>query len=464
METNNKQENQAGTGSDAERKPNLLSIADKCAVTFNGDALGELIESMDILSDMVCRIVGAKSGGADIPIAPADELARLLASVRDEVEDNGDTTKAVNTLNAAIELAFLHSPVYKDAFEIFTLDAASHLCSVSSAYQGMHELLLKCRGQSVSQETRQRTPDATGCASWSQRFGAMVARLYGSDLTAAIFNDLGGVTGDVVMDFAGKAQDEARYMLPVALDRLFSQEPDTIEIVLTLGENTRSFCSIRGDVSAGFETLIMTLDELCKPYDLAECGELSKEELKDPCVLSVNIQGDGESVTMHRQIFPGEAIDTLESFIKKTVPEEFRTGTFTEAGQATEPTVTTLNLCEYEGLDISFCRKADSDTSLEFRFERSFNGEGEDVYFNTKDINTTSFFRGGLQIPLDNKHNGKAKEDIVLSGRGEIVFLGYKGAMLFKFRYEALGDDFEGSFIVYDAKGDCVQSLAIFDS
>ena len=64
--------------SQQENKPpaSKLSIADKCAVTFNGHRLDELIMEMDNLSDTVSRIVGAKTGKATkAPKAPKKEIA-----------------------------------------------------------------------------------------------------------------------------------------------------------------------------------------------------------------------------------------------------------------------------------------------------------------------------------------------------------------------------------------------------
>jgi hypothetical protein len=76
-----------------------LSIADKCAVTMNGHRLDELVIEIDALSDTVSRIVGAKVRGGRIPITSADEFARLLADIRDDLPKTPDTQKAINNAN-----------------------------------------------------------------------------------------------------------------------------------------------------------------------------------------------------------------------------------------------------------------------------------------------------------------------------------------------------------------------------
>jgi hypothetical protein len=113
--------------------------------------LDEIIMEIDDLCDTVSRIVGAKVQHADIPIASADELAKLFVSLRDEIADNREPEKAVNTLNTAIELAFLHSPAYKDAFEIYKLDLCGGLHQACSAYEAIHEVLQTVRGQNKQQ-------------------------------------------------------------------------------------------------------------------------------------------------------------------------------------------------------------------------------------------------------------------------------------------------------------------------
>jgi hypothetical protein len=129
-----------------------LSIADKCAVTFNGDRLDELIMEMDNLSDTVSRIVGAKIGKAKRTTTPADELAGLLADLREDLPQTSDTQNIINTLDAAIELAFLHSPVYKDAFEIYQLGLTGRMHGKRTAYQAIHKVLLTARGKKADEE------------------------------------------------------------------------------------------------------------------------------------------------------------------------------------------------------------------------------------------------------------------------------------------------------------------------
>jgi hypothetical protein len=131
-----------------------LSIADKCAVTFNGDSLDELIMEMDNLSDTVCRIIGAKTGKAKRATTPADELAGLLADIREDLPQTSDTQNIINTLDAAIELAFLHSPVYKEAFAIYQLGLTGRIHGKDTAYQAIHKALLRARGRGADEEVK----------------------------------------------------------------------------------------------------------------------------------------------------------------------------------------------------------------------------------------------------------------------------------------------------------------------
>jgi hypothetical protein len=148
METNKPAGNQTNPdgASDQAGETADLSIADKCAVTFNGHRLHELVTEIDNLADTVCRIVGSKTGGARIPISAADELARFLADIKDEVPELESTRLVHNTLDAAIELAFLHSQVYKDAFEIFRLDCVGQLRGAATAFELVREALNTAKG------------------------------------------------------------------------------------------------------------------------------------------------------------------------------------------------------------------------------------------------------------------------------------------------------------------------------
>jgi hypothetical protein len=118
------------------------SIADQCNTMHSGDRPENLVIEIDSLADMVSRIVGAKIGGANIPITSADELAKLLADIREELPEIPATKNVINTLDAAIELAFLHTPVYQDAFKIYKLDLTGRMYNATSAYEVMRETLL----------------------------------------------------------------------------------------------------------------------------------------------------------------------------------------------------------------------------------------------------------------------------------------------------------------------------------
>jgi hypothetical protein len=131
---------------DKETQAPKPSIADKCNISMPGNDI-ELVTDIESLTDSVCRIVGAKTGHADIPITSADELAKLLSDIRKELPENSDTQIVINTLDIAIELAFLHSPVYQEAFEIFSLDLTGEIRHASSAYEVIHKALLSVCGK-----------------------------------------------------------------------------------------------------------------------------------------------------------------------------------------------------------------------------------------------------------------------------------------------------------------------------
>jgi hypothetical protein len=118
------------------------SIADQCNTMHSDDRPENLVIEIDSLADMVSRIVGAKIGGANIPITSADELAKLLADIREELSEIPGTQNIINTLDAAIELVFSHTPVYQDAFKIYKLDITGRMYNATSAYEVMRETLL----------------------------------------------------------------------------------------------------------------------------------------------------------------------------------------------------------------------------------------------------------------------------------------------------------------------------------
>jgi hypothetical protein len=129
-----------------------LSIADKCAITINGDRLDELLMEIDALSDSVSRIIGAKVEQCHIPITSADELARVLADIHKGLPKTPDTQKAINTLDAAIELAFLHSPVYQEAFKLYRLDITGRIVGGDAAYEVIHQALQSALGKQANSE------------------------------------------------------------------------------------------------------------------------------------------------------------------------------------------------------------------------------------------------------------------------------------------------------------------------
>jgi hypothetical protein len=132
------------------------------------------------------------------------------------------------------------------------------------------------------------------------------------------------------------------------------------------------------------------------------------------------------------------------------------------AAQTPEFTPAKYNLCEYEKLTLSFKLNEKEDEAFEFRFERTGDTPADaEINFKTEGINRTFFNRDRLQIPLRTEHKGIVEETLTLNESGEIRFLGYKDAQLFGLRYNN-AEEFEGYFDVYDAKGDCVQSLIFY--
>jgi hypothetical protein len=50
-------------------------------------------------------------------------------------------------------LAFLHSPVYKEAFAIYQLGLTGRMHGKDTAYQAIHKALLRARGNPAKIET-----------------------------------------------------------------------------------------------------------------------------------------------------------------------------------------------------------------------------------------------------------------------------------------------------------------------
>ncbi len=115
-----------------------LSIADRCAVTYNRNGLDAILLETDNLADTISRAVGAKQPPerARGDLSPAYELASLLMQIRRGIV--ADDPRSLPTLDAAIELAFLHSETYRLALELFRLDLSNELVSESGS---AHDLL-----------------------------------------------------------------------------------------------------------------------------------------------------------------------------------------------------------------------------------------------------------------------------------------------------------------------------------
>jgi hypothetical protein len=184
-----------------------------------------------------------------------------------------------------------------------------------------------------------------------------------------------------------------------------------------------------------------------KAYKLAHELYASKLELTH-CEVAVSGDDLGEMLTKIK----AAKLDSAET----VSPSEPQT-----EPQKDEPKI--YRLCEYERLDLDFYIKEDGGRAFNFELVRKHR-ETDEIYFNTDGTNETCFNRGGYSFPLRADNKGEVGEIITLSGlRGEILFLGYKDEKAFGFRYENSGDEFEGYFDVYDAKGDCVQSLIIYE-
>ncbi len=126
-------------------KPHL-SIADRCAVTYNHNGLDAILLETDNLADAISRTIGAKAAPdcARGDLSPAYELASLLSQIRCGIVE-GDR-RTLPTIDAAIELAFLHSGTYRLALQIFTIEASGrfitpHEVSGSDAFEMLGNLL-----------------------------------------------------------------------------------------------------------------------------------------------------------------------------------------------------------------------------------------------------------------------------------------------------------------------------------
>lgn len=98
-----------------------LSIADKCAVSYY--KVDDTLVEYDGLAAFVSSAIGAyHKTGTRHPSTPADELAQLLTIIKTAIDENEDRQKVRRTLDAAVELAFLHTPVYRMALELYRLE------------------------------------------------------------------------------------------------------------------------------------------------------------------------------------------------------------------------------------------------------------------------------------------------------------------------------------------------------
>jgi hypothetical protein len=125
-------------------------------------------------------------------------------------------------------------------------------------------------------------------------------------------------------------------------------------------------------------------------------------------------------------------------------------------------TKTVFNLCDYKKLSLSFRRRDDDDEAFSFDLIRNHR-DTDEIYFNTEGPNSTAFNRGGYSFPLRGNHKGERREDITLSGNGEIEFLGYKDERAFLLTWRRVQGHFEAEFDLYDAKGNVVQVLEILE-
>jgi hypothetical protein len=96
--------------------------------TLHENSLYELTTLAGCISRAVGAITKENSG---ILETPADNLSHLLITIKKAIEINTEKSRkdAIAVIDAAVELAFLHSPAYRAALKLFEID---HSCAMAS--------------------------------------------------------------------------------------------------------------------------------------------------------------------------------------------------------------------------------------------------------------------------------------------------------------------------------------------
>jgi hypothetical protein len=114
-----------------------LSIASKAATTFTENGMDDKLLESDNLTDTIDVILGTKPNRATSD--RADELIDLLVTIKQGFIKGGEDLRlTLNTIDDAIELAFLYSPFYKSALRFSIL---SHLGYTAVGTKGLKEAL-----------------------------------------------------------------------------------------------------------------------------------------------------------------------------------------------------------------------------------------------------------------------------------------------------------------------------------
>lgn len=433
METNNKQENQA--------------------YNYSSDVFAAVLNKQE-REIFIQAVTGMDANER------TDQLANFIISLLMRLREDEGAQHVQTELELTIEELFKRSDAFCLALDLYAGRFQLRSGKVEVVTRDLETILrtvidAKLRDpQPPQDETPAPTQDT---AAWAQSFAAMAVRL--SDrLEGAIYEAFTDEVLELTDAYTGTVKGHIEYLLPAALECEFSTIPDTIALTLQYGKKKNPLARIVGNVTAGFETLLLGLNEICKPYAIRELLEIKPEELKTTWILSVGLEGDSETTPLHKQELPFAAIPILEKFLQDT----FQSKEPIAAPAKTTPPAK-YNLCEYEKLTLSFKLNEKEEDAFEIRLDRAGDDDADaEINFKTEGVNRTFFNRDRLQIPLKIEHKGTVAETLTLNESGEVHFLGYKGAQMFGLRYDNADGEFEGYFDVYDAKGDCVQSLIFY--
>lgn len=133
-----------------------------------------------------------------------------------------------------------------------------------------------------------------------------------------------------------------------------------------------------------------------------------------------------------------------------------------------DSTQTVYRLSEYEDLRLSLYRPEYVEEAFSIHFSRH-DSEMPDAFITVGGVNPITYNIEKLNIPLLSEDKGKFKEDIALSNKGEMLFLGHNDAKVFGLRWltpkadPELSVKFEAILDTYNEAGECVRSLMIYE-